>query len=216
MFCSNCGKKINPESKFCFSCGNKTDSLKIPNTIPNNQIKPTFNSPDLNWLSENEELGKFWPRFGAYIFDYSLAGLGGGLALGLILGFINPDTAFFETLSPTADRYLTFSCVIIYHILCLSFFSTTLGKKIYGLRVVDEITKDKISTPQAIKRSLSYILSSILFGIGFFRIINNPNKQGWHEEIAKTFVVRNKSQSIIPGVILSIIAIIFLISVNFW
>lgn len=214
MYCSNCGKNLRTEARFCPNCGASVNHATETHSASADVDKINNNQFDVSWLGENEELGRFWPRFGAYVFDYALAGVGGWIIVGFIVGIFSPDSGFFENISFTADRIFTFSMVIMYHMICLANFSTTLGKKIFGLRVVDETTKKAISTNQAIKRSLSYFLSSLLFGIGFLRIINNPKKQGWHEEIAKTYVVRDTNQTMIPGAILAILTLLLLIYSN--
>ncbi len=46
----------------------------------------------------------------------------------------------------------------------------------------------KISVGQAILRALGYTISSILM-LGFINMIFDANRQGWHDKIAKTYVV---------------------------
>lgn len=63
----------------------------------------------------------------------------------------------------------------------------TPGKLIVQIKVVGT-NRDKISLQKAIERNISKIISSILF-LGFIFIAFNKNYQGFHDKIAKTFVI---------------------------
>ncbi|WP_295673639.1 RDD family protein [uncultured Mucilaginibacter sp.] len=65
----------------------------------------------------------------------------------------------------------------------------TLGKRICGLAVVDQ-DGDGISLPVALFRTLGKILSIYLWGLGTFSIFWTDGKQGLHDILAKTYVVR--------------------------
>jgi uncharacterized RDD family membrane protein YckC len=68
----------------------------------------------------------------------------------------------------------------------------TPGKMVIGARIVDARTGGKISTGQAIGRYLGYYLSTVVFFLGFLWIAFDPRKQGWHDKLAGTVVVRSK------------------------
>ena len=65
----------------------------------------------------------------------------------------------------------------------------TVGKWICGIRVVGTDGKT-IGFKRAFVRFCSYILSSLPLCLGFFWIIFDKEKQGWHDKIAGTYVVR--------------------------
>ncbi|WP_333022997.1 RDD family protein [Wolbachia endosymbiont of Pentidionis agamae] len=71
--------------------------------------------------------------------------------------------------------------------------SATPGKLIFGLRVVDSVTFEKITFKQAIKRFFAFILSVVPLFLGFFMSHFNKRCQTWHDKIASTVVVTNKS-----------------------
>jgi hypothetical protein len=71
-------------------------------------------------------------------------------------------------------------------------YGQTLGKLIFGLRVTD-YEYNKPSYFQATIRWLGYFLSAFPFLSGFFWIIWDQSKQGWHDKIAKTYVVHTKA-----------------------
>jgi uncharacterized RDD family membrane protein YckC len=71
-----------------------------------------------------------------------------------------------------------------------SSLQATLGKKILGLKVVD-LNGSRISFGKATGRFLASILSGLILGIGYLMVAFNPKKQGLHDQIAGTYVVKN-------------------------
>lgn len=65
----------------------------------------------------------------------------------------------------------------------------TPGKIITGLKVTNE-EYDKISFLNAVGRYLGKVMSGLIFCIGFLLIPITKNKQGFHDQMAKTFVTR--------------------------
>jgi len=70
--------------------------------------------------------------------------------------------------------------------------SATPGKMLTKLKIVDAKTGEKPTPVQFIIRYVSYFLSSI-FLLGFIWIAFDKRKQGWHDKIAGTVVIRKSS-----------------------
>ena len=68
----------------------------------------------------------------------------------------------------------------------------TPGKMIFGLRVV-QATGEKMTFGIGFLRWVGYIISSVIFILGFIWIAFDGKKQGWHDKIAGTAVVRTKN-----------------------
>jgi len=64
----------------------------------------------------------------------------------------------------------------------------TIGKWILGLRVVGR-DQQPITYAQAFIRMIGYMLSAF-FGLGFIWILLNREKRGWHDLLARTWVIR--------------------------
>lgn len=73
-------------------------------------------------------------------------------------------------------------------------FLGTPGKMLLNLRVVDGTTGGKLSLGKAIGRYFAYIPATIPLFLGFFWIIFNDRKQGWHDLLAGTVVVRSETK----------------------
>ncbi|WP_264719518.1 RDD family protein [Wolbachia endosymbiont (group B) of Eucosma cana] len=72
-------------------------------------------------------------------------------------------------------------------------FGATPGKFLLGLRVVNAQTFEKLTLKQATKRFFSFILSTAPLFLGFIWASFDKRCQTWHDKIANTAVVTNKS-----------------------
>jgi uncharacterized RDD family membrane protein YckC len=61
---------------------------------------------------------------------------------------------------------------------------------VLGLRVVDAATGQNIGIGRAIGRFVGFLISSAVLDIGLIWAAFDPRKQGWHDKMASTFVVR--------------------------
>lgn len=68
----------------------------------------------------------------------------------------------------------------------------TPGKLAIAAQIVDATTGGKPTTRQFVIRYLGYFVSSIPFLLGLFWVAFDPRKQGWHDKLAGTVVVRRK------------------------
>ena len=71
---------------------------------------------------------------------------------------------------------------------------TTPGKKMVGIKIVDAKNYKEISNKQAITRSLGYIPSTLLFGIGFLMVLFRKDKRALHDLMADTVVIYENSK----------------------
>jgi uncharacterized RDD family membrane protein YckC len=70
------------------------------------------------------------------------------------------------------------------------YFAGTPGKRLMRLKVLDGKTGNKLTVMQSIIRYIGYIPSILVFGIGLFWVAFDAKKQGWHDKMAKSVVVR--------------------------
>lgn len=66
----------------------------------------------------------------------------------------------------------------------------TPGKMAIRARIVDATTGGKPGTFQLVLRYVGYFISTIPFGLGLLWVGFDARKQGWHDKIAGTVVVR--------------------------
>ncbi|HET7314875.1 RDD family protein [Salinisphaera sp.] len=66
----------------------------------------------------------------------------------------------------------------------------TPGKMAIRARVVDARSGERLAPGQSILRYLGYYVSTIPLGLGLIWVGIDPRKQGWHDKLARTVVVR--------------------------
>lgn len=76
-------------------------------------------------------------------------------------------------------------------VLFWSYKSATPGKMLMKLTIVDAKTGGKPSTGQLIGRYLGYYVSIIPLCLGIIWVGIDKRKQGWHDKLAGTVVIRN-------------------------
>lgn len=134
----------------------------------------------------NSTYAGFWIRCCAYTMDKIIISL-------LVDMLLSPVLVFLELDSDLVILILVLLMVFVFNVFCWVQFAGTPGKLIFKLKVVDMATGQKITLKQAVIRCLSYIPSTIILFCGFFWIAFDEKKQGWHDKLAKTVVIRDKS-----------------------
>jgi uncharacterized RDD family membrane protein YckC len=79
--------------------------------------------------------------------------------------------------------------LLAYFIVFWSWKGTTLGGIVCHLRVT-RMDGRPLGGSDAIIRGLASLFSFVPLGIGFFRILRDPQQQAWHDKIAGTYVVK--------------------------
>jgi uncharacterized RDD family membrane protein YckC len=60
-------------------------------------------------------------------------------------------------------------------------------------RVVDAVTGKAPTIGQCIGRYLGYIVSTVPLGLGLIWVAFDARKQGWHDKLAGTVVIRTRA-----------------------
>lgn len=74
----------------------------------------------------------------------------------------------------------------------------TPGKMVIGATIVDAKTGESPSFKQHVIRYLGYFVSTIPFCLGLIWVGLDKRKQGWHDKLAGTVVVRRKNRGTEP------------------
>jgi uncharacterized RDD family membrane protein YckC len=78
---------------------------------------------------------------------------------------------------------------LIYYV-GLTAYGATLGKKVFGLKVVGPDGMPPGFGRALLRMTIGYWISGLVFYLGFIWIALDEHKQGWHDKIAQTYVVR--------------------------
>ena len=73
------------------------------------------------------------------------------------------------------------------------FRGATPGKMAISARVVDAHTLSAPRLPQLIVRLVGYSVSFFACLLGFLWVARDPRKQGWHDKMANTVVIRRRA-----------------------
>ena len=138
-------------------------------------------------VNPDPQYAGFWRRVAAVIVDGLLLGIIGG-GLGAILHLDAPSGATGWQSRPQ-DALSALIGLFYYVAMESSHYQATLGKMALSIKVTD-IEGNKITLAKAIIRYLSKILSGIILGIGFLMVAFTEKKQGLHDMIAGTLVVK--------------------------
>lgn len=132
----------------------------------------------------------FWVRFFAYLVD--LIPLSILLfVMSIILGEMPLDSDPAASAASIADLISFFAGIIYFVGFESSSYQATPGKMAVGLIVVDE-TGRRMSFMRALGRYFAKIPSALILLIGFIMVGFTARKQGLHDMIASTLVVRGK------------------------
>lgn len=154
--------------------------------------------------SSAETYAGFWIRFGAWFIDSFVV----GFAFGVPASLLFPQQGFLST--STCTQFVSGTCVTstttwvlaattlpdflvtgLYFVLTWWLAGGTAGQRLLGLRVVDQSTGRRISLRQSVLRFLGYLLSIWVLCLGLIWAGVDTYKQGWHDKLARTDVVRH-------------------------
>ena len=156
----------------------------------------------------NRRFGGFWRRLLAYIVDKFILYLIslvlfliGLLAMGL-RGVSLGSIVMIGDLPRGMGLFMTFYLMtallmdMVYFIWFHGTVGRTLGKRLFGLCLI-RISGEKMTLGIAFLRWAGSLISGLFFFLGFIWIAFDSRKQGWHDKIALTLVVRVGNE---PGV----------------
>ena len=142
--------------------------------------------------------GGFWSRVVAYWLDL-IALTVVALLLWLTTGLTVVNVGTAQSIAPSgAVMYGGFAVFnglalllhALYHAVFWAVLGATPGMLACGLRVVRAADGRRLDPVRALVRYLALLPSIIVLLIGAIWIAADPRKQGWHDKLARTFVVR--------------------------
>jgi uncharacterized RDD family membrane protein YckC len=133
----------------------------------------------------------FWLRLGAFLIDTLIVSVVVGIVLLAIFGR-NYLRLSAEGKTLWADVLFQGVLPAIAAILFWRFRGATPGKMLLSARIVDASTFGPPSTGKLIGRYFAYLVSIVPIFLGFLWIAFDKRKQGWHDKLAGTVVVRDE------------------------
>lgn len=140
--------------------------------------------------SSHAEYVGFWARFGASIVDALII-----VAITVPVLHAVYGAAYWESTSlieGPIDFLVSWVLPAVLVILLWRRWQATPGKMMVSARIVDANTGGAPTTAQLVGRYLGYYVAIIPFFLGLLWVAWDPKKQGWHDKLAGTVVVRKK------------------------
>lgn len=166
MECRICGQDNPPEARFCANCG----ATLVAAVEPPSSAEATAVAV--------EYVGGMI-RLGAAIID--------GVIVFAILFVSSWLTQFWGLIPPLT---LGFLFLPVYHWLFTGLKGQTPGKMTVGIKVVNAQGDRPSLGIAALREVLGKLISTIVLCLGFLWIETDKQKQGWHDRIASTYVVK--------------------------
>jgi uncharacterized RDD family membrane protein YckC len=167
VFCTACGAHNAPDARFCQTCGKP--------------MMPVVPVPVTGSIAAyvSQSYGGFWIRVLAWLIDWAII-----CAVVLPLIFLSSFALHgISALPALCAGWLYFA------LLTSSSKQATIGKMALGMRVTD-LNGQRINFGRATLRYFSKILSGMLLGFGYLMVAFTDRKQGLHDMIAGTLVVK--------------------------
>ena len=169
MFCPDCGQDNPDEAGFCRACG---AALEVSSLAEPVGIEAAVTVVDY---------AGFWIRFAAWIIDSVIVWIGIG-----VLSALSRFGAFYVASLPVL------LLGPLYFVLLTGLLGQTVGKMTVGIRVVGRNGQAPGLGYAALREIVGKFVSIIAFLLGFLWIGWDGTKQGWHDKIAGTHVVRGR------------------------
>lgn len=146
----------------------------------------------------------FWARFVAFLIDSTVASL---IMSPLVIRIVGEIDIYDYDLNDADDLWalaMRLSTQLSLDILLMGtlfvlfwvFRNATPGKMLFRCVIVDAKTFAAPTVMQNIGRYLAYYLSLIPAGLGFIWIGFDDKKQGWHDKLSGTVVIKGKPRTL--------------------
>ncbi len=131
----------------------------------------------------------FWVRFLAILIDAIVIGVLSAALIPITGAQLTTTTNGVVTVNYAANAYSTL-IGLVYFVGFWAWRGQTVGMMPFNMQVVGVADGKKIDVVRGLLRYVGYILSAIPLLLGFIWAAFDARKQGWHDKIASTVVIR--------------------------
>ena len=178
--CPSCGNSNAAHARFCQACG-----ASLPDPVSDESLSPDETSTTGEVRDDprpgQREYGGFWVRVVAAIIDSMVVGMATGIIATVAMGMLGVGATLFVVISWLYEAFLL-----------SSERQATLGKLAMGL-VVTDYNDRRLTFGRATGRHFAKYLSGVILWIGYIMVAFTDRKQGLHDMVASTLVVKNPS-----------------------
>ena len=197
-FCPDCGQSVPADAKFCSGCGAPTGGAAgtIPSGSSANAVAAGAECPVCKGAVMSES--HYFHRCDQFLPDTErlirAAGVGrrvnGWLIESLLWTVVIMVPTIINAAAGTPGLLVVVVPVawLVFHLILWT-RGLTPGRLILGDQVVDTRGVRAGFWRMALRETIGKFISGIVFGLGFFWILEDKDQQGWHDKIAGTLVV---------------------------
>lgn len=126
----------------------------------------------------------FWMRFWSYLVDLLMIS-----SLNRLI--VHPFYSDLPTFGGpfTSFALITSAMMYIYFVIMTKIFGQTLGKMIFGLKVVSANGRPLSWLDIVFREVIGRFISKTVFMLGYIFVAFTKKKQGWHDKVADTIVL---------------------------
>ena len=150
-------------------------------------MNASVDAPRGGAVADEVEYVGFWPRVGAALID-TLAVM--FLIVPLLVWYFGIGWAYAEGATAFVINWILPGVAVL---LFWHYRSATPGKMAISAVIVDARTFAKPSLAQLIGRYVGYYVSAIPLMAGIIWVAFDKRKQGWHDKMANTVVIRKRA-----------------------
>ena len=146
-------------------------------------------------MDASVEYAGFWVRAGATLIDSLLIALCTVPFLYWIHGdaYFTPEAMFRGTLDFLLSWVVPAVAIVLFWVIR----SATPGKMVFRAVIVDAQSGGKPSRGQCVGRYFGYFVSCLPFFLGILWVAFDKRKQGWHDKLAGTVVIRKPKAPVV-------------------
>jgi uncharacterized RDD family membrane protein YckC len=207
--CNHCGKDLSERSKFCPSCGTPRlvtgsgggvvasrmrvadgpdAAIDIAGTAVAEPATPARVRASRAAVVSEDVQAEFGQRLGAFLFDLLLFLILLMLATFVLSSLSNKSIVGSNVM--LIAFYLIAVLLFVFNFVVLAAKAgQTIGKRLVGIRIVRLDGRPTGYRTVFLRHCVGYLLSSIVFFLGFVWVIWDAKHQGWHDKIAGTNVI---------------------------
>jgi uncharacterized RDD family membrane protein YckC len=153
----------------------------------NNNNQAANDGAEAEYTMPEVEYAGFWIRFLASVLDSVLLIL---VLVPLLMIFYGPGVLLSAESPGLAYDVINYGLPIIAVIIFWQYRSATPGKLMMGIYIVDEKTLGHPPFGRLVLRYFGYYVSILPMLLGFIWVAFDKRKQGFHDKIARTLVVK--------------------------
>jgi len=183
MLCPKCGTQIESGAAFCSVCGMPVQKL-------GNQAPIYYPSPEPAYAG-------FWIRVMAMVVDTVILGIASvvvSFVVGGLMGFILSMLGYEKAVITVVSVVVGYFCGSILGWLYFAWFESSVKQgtpgKIYFNLAVTNLNGQRITFLKATGRYCGKMISSLIMGIGFLMVAFSYRKQGLHDLMSGTYVIK--------------------------